>query len=140
MARSRAKAKGRRDYGRYFNAPHSVVTSPAFRALSAQATKLWVNLMTQYNGRNNGKIAAVHSQLQAFGWARKSLERALRELQQAGFIDKTRQGGLGGGGRFCSYYRFTHLATDDLPEVPVRKGPPTLEFHHWAPPEKKLCA
>lgn len=131
MAKTLSKAKGRRDYGRYFAVPHSVVCSDAFWSLRPNSCKLWLDLMIQYNGRNNGKIAAVHSQLKQRGWAEKSLERSLLELQQKGFIEKTRQGGFGLGGNLCTYYRFTHLATDEIPDLGLRKAPPTCEFRSW---------
>lgn len=136
MARTRARAKGRRDFGRYFSVPHMVILSDAFRSMTANSQKLWLNLMMQYNGYNNGKIAAVHSQLQNYGWAPKSLERSLRELENKGFIEKTRQGGFGLGGKYCSYYRFTHLATDEISELDLRKGPPTCDFRSWTPDKK----
>lgn len=136
MARTRAKSKGRRDFGRYFQVPHYVIMTEAFRNLSANSHKLWLNLMVQYNGYNNGKIAAVYSQLKEFGWAEKSLARSLNELQEKGFIEKTRQGGFGLGGRYCSYYRFTHLPTDEIPSLGLRKSPPTSEFRRWTREKK----
>ena len=136
VGRSRSKAKGRAEYGRYFSVPHSVVCTEAFRSLSANSHKLWLNLMVQYNGYNNGKIAAVYSQLKEYGWAEKSLSRSLIELQEKGFIKKTRQGGFGLGGKYCTYYRFTHLPTAEIPLIGLRGGPPTSDFRRWTPEKK----
>ena len=133
MARSRAKTKGRREGGRFFQVPHSVVKTPAFLALTAHAQKLWYDLMLQYNGSNNGRIVAVLSQMEARGWSNGTLYRSLQELLGKGFLEKTRQGGIGAMAKTCTYYRFTHLPTGTDPEIPLRAMGPTNEFRSWNP-------
>ena len=78
----------------------------------------------------------MYSQLKEYGWAEKSLSRSLSELQEKGFIEKTRQGGFGLGGKYCSYYRLTHLPTDEIPLLGLRASPPTAEFRQWTPEKK----
>lgn len=131
MALTREKAKGRRDYGRYYNVSHSVADTPAYCSLSVHAFKLWHDLMLQYDGKNNGRIDAILTRLENRGWKNSTLYRALEELQERGFIVKTRQGGIGAMKKVCSLYRFTHLPTDTDKEIGLTKSPPTNNFQTW---------
>lgn len=131
MARSHSYAKGRRDYGRYYNVPHSVVDTLAFRSLSVHAVKLWHDLMLQFDGKNNGRIDAILSRLESRGWKNGTLYRSLNELQANGFIVKTRQGGIGAMKKVCSLYRFTHLATKADKEIGLTNSPPTNDYRYW---------
>lgn len=136
MALTRSKIKGRRDYGRYYNVPHSVADTSAYRSLSVHAFKLWHDLMLQYAGDNNGRIDAILTRLENRGWKNATLYRALRELQEKGFIVKTRQGGIGAMKKICSLYRFTHLPTDTDKEIGLTKLPPTNNYQAWMQGEK----
>jgi len=59
------------------------------------------------------------------------LYRALKELQEKGFIVKTRQGGIGAMKKICSLYRFTHLATCTNWEIGLTQSGPTNDFEAW---------
>ena len=136
MALSRAKIKGRRDYGRYYNVTHSITDTPAYRSLSVYGFKLWHDLMLQYDGRNNGRIDAIFTRLEKRGWKNGTLYRALFELQEKGFIVKTRQGGIGVMKKICSLYRFTHLATLTDWEIPLTQSGPTNDYKTWKQDKK----
>jgi hypothetical protein len=138
MALNRVKIKGRREYGRYYNVPHSVADTLAYRSLSAHAFKLWHDLMLQYDGKNNGRIDAILTRLENRGWKNSTLYRALKELVKKGLIAKTRQGGIGAMKKVCSLYRFTHLPTDTDREIGLTKSPPTNEYRNWLPENKLL--
>ena len=135
MARTRSGMKGRRDVGRYYQVLHSVADTAAYCSLSAHAQKLWHDLLLQYNGSNNGHIAAILTQLAKRGWTNGTLYRALDELQKKGFIVRTRQGGIGAMKKICSLYRFTHLVTFTNPEIGIRKSGPTNDYKNWKPEE-----
>ena len=49
---------GRGSKQRYIGCPHCLYDHPAFHTLSYMATCLWVDMLRQYNGFNNGNIAA----------------------------------------------------------------------------------
>ncbi len=136
MALTRSGIKGRRDYGRYYHVPHSIADTPAYHSLSAYGFKLWHDLMLQYDGKNNGRIDAIFTRLEKRGWKNGTLYRALNELQEKGFIIKTRQGGIGAMKKICSLYRFTHLATDTDREIRLTKSPPTNDFKDWVRTQK----
>ncbi len=128
MAHTRSEIKGRRDYGRYYNVPHTIADTPAYCSLSVYAFKLWHDLMLQYDGKNNGRIDAILTRLEKRGWKNGTLYRALNELQEKGFIVKTRQGGIGAMKKICSLYRFTHLHTLTDWEIDLTESGPTNDY------------
>jgi hypothetical protein len=136
MAFNREEIKGRRDYGRYYNVPHSITDTPAYFSLSAHAFKLWHDLHLQYNGKNNGRIDAILTRLEKRGWKNGTLYRSLNELLKKGFIVKTRQGGIGAMKKTCSLYRFTHLATTADLKIDLKGSGPTNEFKEWREDQK----
>ena len=140
MSRNRRKLTGRKESGRFIRLPFSVIDTKAFISLSANAQKLWIDLLRQYQGSNNGKIAAIHSQLRIYRWANSSLHKALIELQEKGFLIKTRQGGLGPIGKLPTFYRFTHLPKGEFPDIGLANIGPSNEFRHLEPPRKSTSS
>lgn len=137
MTHTRARTKGRRGYGLYYNVPHSVAGTPAYRSLSVHAFKLWHDMLLQYNGSNNGRIDAILSRLENRSWKNSTLYRSLNELKEKGFIVKTRQGGIGAMSNTCCLYRFTHLATGTDQEIGLTQSPPTNDYQTWQQAENK---
>ena len=136
MARTLAKAKGRKEAGNFLLVPAAVIDSPNFRALSHKAKALILDMGAKYNGNNNGDLAAPWSWMRERGWRSKdTLQRALEELQRLGMIEQTRQGGLHGP----SLYAFTWLpihrckARLDVPATRVPSG-------KWKQPAPALAA
>ena len=86
--------KRKRGGGNFTALPHRVLHSDKFGNLSARATKLLVDLLSQYNGNNNGDLCAALKLLKSRGWSSNgSLTAARRELLEAGFLMETRLGG-----------------------------------------------
>lgn len=114
MARALLKAKGRQAGGapgRFALVPLAVLDSSAYAALNWTARALLMELAAQYKGYNNGDLTAAYAVHRGRGWARRSLQRATEELEAAGFIVQTRQGGR----HFCNLYALTWKAIDDCP-------------------------
>jgi hypothetical protein len=132
MMNKRAKLTGKGKGGRHYQVPQIIYDSPAYLSLSCLAFKLWHDLLTQYNGYNNGEICAVVSQMKVRGWAESSLHKALRELIGKGFLVRNSQGGIGPAGKKPSRYRFTHLPAD-APQFDCPKTGPTNEYRQWRP-------
>ena len=110
MARSRIKAKGRRENGTYVGIPHAITRSREYAALSASAVKLIIDLADQFNGSNNGDLQAPWPFMQGKGWRSKAtLYRAIDELLHREFVIVSRQGGR----HKCSLCALTFLAIDD---------------------------
>ncbi len=78
-----------------FNAfPHRVLASEKFATLSPQATKLLIDLLSQYRGSNNGDLCAAMTLMALRGWKSKAgLDSAIKELINKGFLVRSRQGG-----------------------------------------------
>ena len=136
MARTLAKAKGRKEAGNFLRVPAAVLDSPIFCALSTKAKARILDIGARYNGHNNGDLAAPWSWMSQRNWRSKgTLQRALCELQQRGMIERTRQGGLHG----ASLYAFTWLPIDrckarlDVPATSVASG-------KWKQPPQAMAA
>ena len=109
-SRQRPNAKGRSHTVPFMRLPRPVYNSDNFKKLSASALKLLVDITVQYNGGNNGDLHASLNPMRSRGWKSSStLNRARQELVYYGFIELTRQGGLG----CCSLYAITWEGIDD---------------------------
>ena len=103
--------------------PDSLIFDPAFGSLSGNAVKLFIEMAKEYNGRNNGDLAATFNMLKSRGFKSKgTLFKSLQELEAKGFIEQTRQGGK----NKCSLYALTIRNIDEcggkLDVSPTRKG------------------
>ena len=127
---------GRGSKQRYIGCPHSLYDHPAFHTLSYMATCLWVDMLRQYNGFNNGNIAATLSTLDKRKWNSSSLHRALRELVNHGLLEKTRQGGIASMSRISSLYAFTHLPNNPNEKLGLRGAAPTQAYKDFVPPDR----
>ena len=105
----RPNATGRGEVVRFLSLPQPVYNSPNFIMLSPSAVKLLIDIGIQYNGANNGDLQASLNPMRTRGWVSSStLNRARQELLHYGFIELTRQGGLG----CCSLYAITWKRID----------------------------
>ena len=85
-------------YKGYFGLPDVVLNHPDFMLLSGNAIKALIDLGAQYNGRNNGDLQFCRAIMKSRGWNSESQKhRALKELEEKGFIVKSKQGGRGIG-------------------------------------------
>ena len=104
-------AKEARGGGGFLPFRTDVLHSAALRNLSAYATKLLLDLASQWQlGRNGDASAAFEKVMRARGWRSKAtLNKALKELRDSGLIVMTRQGSL----HQCSLYGLGWLAIDE---------------------------
>ena len=103
--------KDRTESGGYVAIPHLVLRSVALKNLSSHGTKLLMDLVSQYLGRNNGDLSAPFSTMKKDrGWKSKgTLNRAIKDLLESGLIIVSRQGGR----HKCSLYALTYIAIDE---------------------------
>jgi hypothetical protein len=112
-------AKEKREPGGFVALPNIVIRSVQFTRLSGHAVKLLVDLLSQYNGNNNGDLAAAWKIMHARGWkSRDTLGKGLDELLFRGFISVTRQGGR----HAPTLYGVTMYALDEQPKLEVRRA------------------
>ncbi|CAN8140966.1 Bacteriophage lambda Replication protein O N-terminal domain-containing protein [uncultured Thiomicrorhabdus sp.] len=105
--------KGRSQTARFFALPHNVIASPKYQALSGNAVKLLTQIGEQYNQRNNGDLQATQKVLMDKGWkSPTTLQKAINELLESGFIIKTRQGKRP---NTCSLFALTFRPIDEKP-------------------------
>lgn len=110
MARRKERA-AKHGGGKFFAISQVMVKSDSFARLSPHALKLLFDLLAGYTGFNNGDLSAAWKLMSARGWrSRDTLNKALRELLDGGWIVKTRQGGL----HRCSLYAVTFFDVDDV--------------------------
>jgi hypothetical protein len=114
--------------GQYASVAYSFLQSAAWRSLSGPAVKVWLELRTRYNGGNNGKLAlSLDAAARVLRLGKATIARALAELEEKGFIVRTKRGKW--YGREASLYRTTDKSAGG--------SPPTNDWKHWQPPEKQ---
>lgn len=111
MGRSYAKSKGRGGKSPPFAmVPHHIIDSPNYRKLTCKAKALLVDVLRDYNRRNNGDLAITFSMMQERGWASdETLRDAREELIHFGFLKKSRQGGR----NHCNLFALTFFPVDE---------------------------
>lgn len=116
MARSRAKNKKRSDAGQYFVIPHHIMDYPDWQRLTPNAIRLLLELLKQYNGRNNGDFTAAWTIMQKRGFhSQTTLNDALKCLMDLQYIIRTREGRFCNPGKRCALYAVTWLPIHDCP-------------------------
>jgi len=109
--------------------PLEVLDSPAWRVLGFSDKALFVDLRAKLRSTNNGNINAAESEMVHRGWtAPATLHKCLRVLEWMGFIEKVRQGGIGGMSKTCNLYRFTDVPSFDHPKQGVSAQKPTSDY------------
>jgi len=113
-SRRREKVKGRREKGRFISIPHCVLNSSDYIGLTTKSKALLVDLVYQYNGKNNGDLTAAHAILRDRGWVRSAtISVAVNELMAARLIIRTREGKFQNPHSRCALYAISWQAIDD---------------------------
>lgn len=94
----RKKKPNTHTYKGHLHLPKALMELDDFKRLSPKATKLLVDLGSQYNGYNNGDLCLALKLMKLRGWnSNDSLHKAKQELVDRDLITLTKQGGLGMG-------------------------------------------
>jgi hypothetical protein len=119
-------AKGRNTKGTFTSLPHHIQDSEAFISLSPKAVKLFINMLRDYCGYNNGDIACTFKMMQKRGWkSDQHMRKARDELLDKGFIVRTRIGDR----RRPNLYAFTWWGIDECGgKLDVKPNPVPLNF------------
>jgi len=106
----RLRFLGRQTTGSFLRLPHDLLGHDSISTLSPRATKLLIDVATEYNGCNNGDLCAPLSVMRKRGWkSSDQLFKARKELLDRGLILTSRQGGL----NKCSLFALTWFQIDD---------------------------
>jgi len=114
MARPNKNRKGGLPTRSFAGIPRIVMDSDDYKNLNGNAIKLLLELAYQYRGNNNGDLSATFSHMEKRGFkSKETLGNALKSLQGANLIIKTREGMfLNPGGR-CALYALTWQPIDE---------------------------
>ena len=137
MGKRFKSGKSKRESGAFLALPVSVLHSQAYAGLSPYAAKLLLDIGSQYRGDNNGDLSAAWKLMKPKGWrSEATLNKAKRELLQAGFIVETR---IGRRPNLCTLYALTWLALDPCDKHEMT--PAGFKFGAWRmnEPVPPLC-
>ena len=110
-----------------FAKPKVLMAQQEYREMSWAARKVLEVLEYQYNGRNNGNLAATHTMLAEWGGMSKTvLAASLRELQERNLIQKTREHNRVKDGASPTLYALAWLPIDECPGAGLEIGPTTV--------------
>lgn len=110
----RYKTKGRKESGRFALLPHAVLNSVDYIGLSTKSKALLVDLVYQYNGKNNGDLTAALAVLRGRGWKRSAtISEAVKELMHADLIIRTREGRFQNPHSRCALYAISWQPLDE---------------------------
>ena len=77
----------------YLTLPYSTLHHKAWRQLSGHSIKVFLELRSRFNGSNNGKLRLSYDEgAKLLGMSKTTVGRALDELEEAGYITKTKEG------------------------------------------------
>jgi len=109
---------------RFAGIPHVVLESKSYIALPARANKLLLDVVYQYNGKNNGDLTVAWGVMEKRGWSSKdTLSKAVQDLVEADLILKTRTGRFMNPGARCDLYAITWQAIDECPGKDLEASP-----------------
>lgn len=127
MTNKREQTKNRKTIKSFLSLPHVVLDSIAYKNLSSSAVKLIIDLAAQYRGKNNGDLSAAWVLMKKRGWRSKStLYRAIKVAEEAGFILRTRQGGI----NKCNLFAITWQSVDECGGK-LDVNPSTVASNAW---------
>ena len=125
----------KRSEGQYVPLPYAQLKSAAWRSLSGNAVRLWLELHTRFNGGNNGRLTLSYAEAaDILGMGKASVQRAYQELVEHGFVALEKEGNW--------YHRRAHewrLTTKPMQTASGKKLP-THEWHSWRPPKTERGA
>lgn len=116
------------DTSRHVRLYHWLMETPAWQDLDTVARCVYIELARKYGGResNNGRISAsVRHLAQSLHVSLATASRALRKLEDHGFIVTMQKGAFSRKIRHATEYRLTEFACD------VTRDLATKDFARW---------
>lgn len=115
MSKQKSKPNGAPS-GQYFALPKVVMECEDFRGLTPSATKVLIVLASQYNGRNNGDLAATEKMMKKWGgMSQGTITKVTRELVDRNLIIRTREHRKHASGAAPALYALTWLCINVCP-------------------------
>jgi DNA-binding HxlR family transcriptional regulator len=134
MPRTHDATGRRKGEARHVRLYHWLLDCPAWQSLSPAARCAYLELKFIYNGGNNGRIGLSARRLGAcIHVSKNTAARALRELQEKGFIERVTAGAFHRKVRHATEWRLTEEKCD------VSGALPTKAFMRWGQEKKTRC-
>ena len=97
---------------------HDLVRGPEWRGLSGDAAKVLIDILDQYNGRNNGSLHyGIRHTMRCLNCSKRTAIRRLGEVRDAGLIVATEKGSFNykAGSRkgVATAWRLTFVTTEN---------------------------
>lgn len=107
----------------------AMIQSPGYRSLSFVARVVLIELLAQYNGKNNGDLSATRSMAKEWGiGSAHTLQRALEDLVSAGWVMQSRSSLFSKHGARCALYAIAWMPVNECPdkglEIKPTRTPP----------------
>lgn len=121
---------------RHIQIPHRILNDPQFIKLKQSAKGLMLDVLMQYNGKNNGDLQMTREYLmKQRGWrSAGTINTAKKALLKSGLVVETRSSFFGQSGKSCCRFAIAWLQSHYLDGVELTHAkPPT-----WKPQEQKL--
>ena len=127
--KSRANKTGRSDKtARHIRIYHMTLRTAAWKSLDAVARALYVEILSRYNGSNNGRIPySIRQGAAALRIGKTKSAVGLKDLQDRGFITAITRGGFNRKNRHATEWRITEFACDVTPALL-----PTHDYQRWS--------
>ncbi len=124
----RANKTGRSDKtARHIRIYHMTLRTAAWKSLDAVARALYVEILSRYNGSNNGRIPySIREGAAALRIGKTKSAVGLKDLQDRGFIAAITRGGFNRKNRHATEWRITEFACD------VTGALPTYDYQRWS--------
>ena len=129
----RANATGRRPYGPSFvQLFHYLMDTPAWGELTAQESRVFLQLWRRYDGRNNGWLGlSVRTAAEESNINKDTAGKAFKRLEELGFIELAQAGAFDWKLGHSSEWRLTMYKCDRTHK------PPSKAFMKWGRQDAK---
>lgn len=118
--------------GQFVAITNPMTKSEAWRSLSGGAVKVYVELHSRYNGRNNGDLSLSYADAAALlQLGKTTIKRAFDELTEKGFIIRMREG------HWYGRRAATWAVTDRTIDIP-KHAMATNAWKEWKPAPQKI--
>lgn len=88
----------------------SLLKDPTWRKLSSSAKVIYIYLRSKFNDATLSEVTLAYSEIQDM-MSTQTISNAFKELQESGFIEKVKNGGMYGGAtsyKFLGEHRHFH--------------------------------
>jgi hypothetical protein len=123
--------------------PYWLMDSPRWQRLRPAAVRVWLQLMRQYDGQNNGRVFLSTRDAAAFcDLDKNTAASAIKQLEDEGLIENVRRYSASRTQRLAPEWRFAHLPCNVTGQYPTlthepESSEPEIVIAADTPPKKR---